>query len=525
MKILTWPEDTRAKLLSGMTKVATMVLATMWPKGKNILIEKEFWAPTSTNDGVSVAREIELKDRIENMGASIIKEATEKTNKEVGDSTTTTTALLLSMVEKGFKVLWSGVNPFVLIEGMHSAKEEVINTIKNLAIKVETTEDIRNIATISAQDSEVGNIIAEIVEEIGHDGVISVEENKTAMGLTKEVVSGMSFDWGYDSPYYVTDQNRMEAVIENPLILITDQTIYTIKDIIGIVNAMEAVKVKDLVIIAEDVKQDVASSLILNKMQGNINVVTIKAPWYGENKEKFLGDLAIATGGTLISSILNHKLEETTLDMLGIAKKVIVTKDRTIIKEGNGSAELIEARITEINEQLPKADTEYKKNSLLSRKARLAGGIGIIKIGASTDIEMKNKKFKIEDAIAATRASIQEGIVAGWGTLFTKIINVVDIDKSEDFNKGRKIVFDSLGTPLYVIATNAWYKGDEVIAKVRDNIDNNQGFDAKNWIYTDMVVAGIIDPAKWLRLALENAVSAAAMVISTGGSIIDGDSI
>ena len=497
-------------------------MVTMGPKGKNVLLAKSFWAPVPTNDGVTVAKEIDFEDQYHNVGASIIKEAADKTNKQAWDGTTTTTTLLYGIANEGQRYIRAGVNPFALSKGLHKWVNKIIEELAMKATPVKDKNEIMQVASISAQDEEVWKLIADIIDEVGKDGVISVEEGKS-MWLTKEVVIGMQFDQGYGSPYFVTDPQRMESVMEQPYILITDKKISSLKDIIGILESLASSGRKNIVIIADDVEGEALTSLVLNKMRGAINVLTVKAPGFWDRKKEILKDIAAVTGATVITEELGLKLEEATIDMLGWAEKIISSKDKTTVIGWKGSQSDIDARVDEINVQFDRTTSDYDKEKLAERKARLVGGVAVIKVWAATEMEMKNKKYKIEDALNATRAAVEEGIVPwGWVTL-ANIAKSLENFTLEDADEhiGIEILKDAIQYPVKQIADNAGYKGDWVVEAIKAQNDFNYWFDAKTGEFKNMITAGIIDPAKVLRVSLENAVSAAAMFLTTDAIIVD----
>ena len=521
-KTLHFGDEARKNIYSGIETVANAVKVTMGPKGRNVILERSFWGPIVTNDGVTVAKEIELEDKSENIGANMIKEAAEKTNKEAGDGTTSTVVLAHAMAKEGLRYVRSGVNPFSLGKGLHKAVEILTHEIHQKAQPVDSPEKIKQVATISAQDEEVGNLISEVFEEIGKDGTITVEEGKS-IGLTKEIKTGMQFDQGYSSPYLVTDTQRMEAVVEKPYILVTDKKISSIKEVLGVLESVAATGKKDFVIIAEDVDGEALASLVLNKIRGMLNILTIKAPGFGDRKKEMLRDIAVVTGATVITEELGIKLEDATIDMLGKAEKVISTKDNTVIVSGKGNPEEIEARANQIKGQLSHTTSDYDREKLSERLAKLVGGVAVIQVGAATEMEMKNKKYKIEDALNATRAAIEEGIVAGGGSVLLQLSKVLDSVKFEDADEqvAIEIVKNAIQYPVKQIADNAGFKGDRVVEKVKESDQINFGFDAKEGSFKDLFAAGIIDPAKVLRVALENGVSTAAMFLTTETVIVD----
>ena len=521
-KIIKYWDEARREVYAGIKKVADAVKVTMGPKGKNVILERSFGAPQVTNDGVTVAKEIELEDKFENIGAELVKEAASKTNDAAGDGTTTTVVLVDSITKEGLKFVRAGVNPFALWRGLHKAVDALVDQLGKKAKKVETQEEIEQVATISSQDPEVGKLIAEIMEEVGKDGVVTVEEGKS-IGLEKELVKGMQFDQGYISPYFITDPSRMESIIEKPYILITDKKVSAIKELLPILEQIAATGKKDIVIIADDVEGEALATLVLNKLRGVLNVLAVKAPGFGDRKKEILRDIAVVTGGTVISEELGLKLENATVDMLGKADKVIADKDKTTIVGGKGDEAEIEKRAEEIRAALKKTTSDYDKEKLQERLARLVGGVAVIKVGAATEMELKNKKAKIEDALNATRAAVEEGIVPGGGTALLKLQDILDSVKidEEDEKIGLEIVKAAIEYPAKQIADNAGYKGDLVVEKVKENKDFNYGFNAKTGEYGDLLKMGVIDPAKVVRVALQNAVSAAAMTLTTDAVVTD----
>lgn len=522
-KHIKYGDEARKEIFSGMQMVADAVKVTMGPKGRNVILERSYGGPIVTNDGVTVAKEIELEDKSENIGASMLKEAAEKTNKEAGDGTTTTVVLAEAMASEGLRYIRSGVNPFSLGKGLHKAVEKLVAEIEGKAQQIgDSKEKIKQVATISAQDEEVGNLIADVFEEIGKDGTITVEEGKS-LGLTKEIKTGMQFDQGYSSPYLVTDPQRMEAVIDKPYILLTDKKISSIKEILQVLEAVAATGKKDFVIIAEDVEGEALASLVLNKIRGMLNVLTVKAPGFGDRKKEMLRDIAVVTGATVITEELGLKLEDATIEMLGRADKVIATKDMTVIVDGKGDQTAINERADQIKAQLGMTTSDYDREKLAERLAKLVGGVAVIQVGAATEMEMKNKKYKIEDALNATRAAIEEGIVAGGGSVLLQLSKLLDSFKLEDADEqvAVQIVRDAIQYPVRQIANNAGFKGDWVVEKVKESDDFNYGFDAKEGTFKNLFEAGIIDPAKVLRVALQNAVSTAAMFLTTESVIVD----
>lgn len=521
-KVIKYWDEARKAVFTGMEMVAKAVMVTMWPKGKNVLLAKSFWAPVPTNDWVTVAKEIDFEDQYHNVGAAIIKEAADKTNKQAGDGTTTTTTLLYGIANEGQRYIRAGVNPFALSKWLHKWVEKIISELALKATPVSDKNEIKQVASISAQDEEVGQLIADIIEEVGKDGVISVEEGKS-MGLEKDVVIGMQFDQWYGSPYFVTDPQRMESVMEQPYILITDKKISTLKDIIWILESLAASGRKNIVIIADDVEGEALTSLVLNKMRWAINVLTIKAPGFWDRKKEILKDIAAVTWATVITEEIGLKLEDATIDMLGWAEKIIASKDKTTVIGWKWEPSDIDVRVAEINAQFDRSSSEYDREKLMERKARLVGGVAVIKVGAATEMEMKNKKYKIEDALNATRAAVEEGIVSGGGVTLANIAQSLENFTLEDADEqiGIEILKEAIQYPVKQIADNAGYKGDWVVEAIKAQNDFNYWFDAKTGEFKDMIKAGIIDPAKVLRVSLENAVSAAAMFLTTDAIIVD----
>ncbi len=521
-KVVQYWDEARKEVLKGMELVYNTVKVTMWPKWRNVMIDKGFGGPTVTNDGVTVAKEISFEDKYHNLWASLIKEAAENTNKEAGDGTTTTTVLAYAMAKEWMRYIQSGVNPFALGRGLHKAVAKIVEELKKESKTLGSKDEINQVATISAQDEEVGALIADVMEEVGENGTITVEEGKT-FGLDKELKKGMQFEQGYSSPYFVSDHQRMEAVVEKPYILVTDKKISSMKDIIGVLEQAAAVGKKDFVIIADDIEGEALANLVLNKMRGVLNILAVKAPGFGDRKKEMLQDIAIVTGATVITDELGLKLEEATIEMLGQAAKVISSKDDTIIVDGNGDQSAIEERAEQIRVQIGNTSSEYDQEKLAERLAKLVGGVAVIKVGAATETEMKNKKYKIEDALNATKAAIEEGIVAGAGTPLVKLSNILlDVDfGDEDENIAAEIVRKAIQYPLTQIATNAGYKGDWVVEQVKAHKDFNYGFEGKKGEFKDLLKDGIIDPTKVVRIELENAVSTAAMFLTTDAVIVD----
>ena len=522
-KDIHYADDARKQLLKWVETVANVVKVTMWPKGRNVILDKWYWAPTVTNDGVSVAKEIELEDKVENVWAEMVKEAAEKTNKEAWDGTTSTVVLAHAIAKEGLRYIDSWINPFALGRWLHKAVDQLVSDIQNSAQQVwDSKEQIKQVATISAQDEEVWDLIADVFEEIGKDGTITVEEWNT-LGLSKEIKTGMQFDQGYLSPYFVSDSQRMECVIDKPYVLVTDKKIWSMKEIIQLLESMAATGKKDMLLIAEDVEWEALASLILNKIRGMLNVVAVKAPWFGDRKKEILKDIATVTWATLITDELGIKLEEATIEMLGKADKVIVNKDETIIVDWKWDAEEISDRANQIRAQIWITKSDYDKEKLAERLAKLVGGVAVIKVWAATEMEMKNKKFKIEDALNATRAAIEEGIVAGWGSVLVQLSKTLGEMKLQDSEEqvAVEIIQQAIQYPLKQIADNAGFKWDRVVEKIKESEDMDYWFDARSGEFTNLKKAGIIDPAKVIRVSLENAVSTAAMILTTEAVVVD----
>lgn len=513
-KELLFGEEARRALERGVDKLADAVKVTLGPKGRNVVLEKSYGAPTITNDGVSIAREIELKDQYENMGAQTLKEVATKTNDVAGDGTTTATVLAQAIFKEGLKNVAAGANPMLIKRGIEKAVARVVEEISNLAQPVEGREAVAQVATISAgNDEEIGELIAEAMEKVGQDGVISVEESKS-MGTSLDVVEGMQFDRGYLSPYMVTDADTMEASLEEPYILITDKKLSNIQELLPVLEKV-AQTGKPLLIIAEDVEGEALATLVLNKIRGVFTCVAVKAPGFGDRRKAMLEDIAILTGGQVITEDLGLKLENADLDMLGRAAKVNVTKEETTIVEGYGDKEKIQGRIKQIKVEIENTTSDFDREKLQERLAKLAGGVAVIQVGAATETELKEKKHRIEDALSATRAAVEEGIVAGGGTTLVDAISVLDELKLEgDEATGVDIIRRALEAPVRLIADNAGYEGSVIVEKVKER-EKGVGFDAMKGEFVNMIQAGIVDPAKVTRSALQNAASAAAMLLTT----------
>ena len=521
-KIIKRGDEARKALESGVNQLADTVKVTLGPKGRNVVLDKKFGTPLITNDGVTIAKEIELDDPFENMGAQLVREVSTKTNDVAGDGTTTATLLAQAMVREGLKNLAAGANPIVMKKGMSKAVEAAVTAIRAQSQKVNGTDDIARVGTVSSGDAFIGKLIAEAMEKVSSDGVITIEESKTAETYS-EVVEGMMFDRGYITPYMVTDTEKMEAVIDDAYILITDKKISVISDILPLLEQLVQAG-KKLFIIAEDVEGEALSTLIVNRLRGTLNVVCVKAPGFGDRRKEMLQDIAILTGGQVISEELGLTLKDATVDMLGRARQVKVTKENTIIVDGMGDKQAIADRVAQIRNQIGLTTSEYDKEKLQERLAKMAGGVAVIKVGAATETEMKEKKLRIEDALNATRAAVEEGVVAGGGTIFVNIIPAVEalLDSVDgDEKTGVRIIAKALEAPIRQIAANAGLDGSVILEKVRNSGKLGYGFDAYKEEYCDMVAAGIIDPAKVTRSALENAASVSGMVLTTESLVAD----
>ena len=521
-KLIKSGEEARKALEVGVNTLADTAKVTLGPKGRNVVLDKKFGAPLITNDGVTIAKEIELPDPFENMGAQLVREVSTKTNDVAGDGTTTATLLAQAMIREGLKNLAAGANPIVMKKGMAKAVETAVDAIKANSQKVNGTDDIARVGTVSSGDEFIGKLIAEAMEKVSADGVITIEESKTAETYS-EVVEGMMFDRGYITPYMVTDTEKMEAVVDDAYILITDKKISVISDILPILEQLVQ-SGKKLVIIAEDVEGEALSTLIVNRLRGTLNVVCVKAPGFGDRRKEMLQDIAILTGGQVISEELGYELKSATVDMLGRARQVKVTKENTTIVDGSGDKRAIKDRVSQIRAQIAVTTSDYDKEKLQERLAKLAGGVAVIKVGAATETEMKEKKLRIEDALNATRAAVEEGIVAGGGTAYVNAVPAVEklIGKVEgDEKTGVKIIVNALQEPIRQIAANAGVDGSVVLEKIKSSRKVGYGFDAYKEVYCDMIGAGIVDPAKVTRSALENAASVSAMVLTTEALVAD----
>jgi len=520
-KEIKFGEDARKKLLDGVNKLADTVKVTLGPKGRNVVLDKSYGAPLITNDGVTIAKDIELDDPFENMGARLVKEVSTKTNDVAGDGTTTATVLAQSMIKEGVKNVAAGGDPMAIKRGIDKAVEVAVEGLKEISSTVNGKEDIARVASISANNEEIGKLISEAMEKVSKDGVITIEESKTS-NTELNVVEGMQFDKGYVSPYMVTDTEKMEAVIDNPYILITDKKISNIQEILPLLENLMQSSGK-LVIICDDIESEALSTLILNKLRGVLNVVAVKAPGYGDKRKEMLQDIAILTGGEVITSDLGLELKDTQIEQLGRAKQVKVQKENTIIVDGSGDKEKISERVNQIRAQLADEKSEYEKEKLQERLAKIAGGVAVIGVGAATEVEMKDRKLRIEDALSATRAAVEEGIVAGGGTAYVNVIPKVEAlaeSLNDDEKLGAKIVLKALEEPVKQIAVNAGLEPAVILEKVKQS-PVGTGFNAKDEVYVDMKKAGIVDPTKVSRSALQNAASISSMVLTTESIVTD----
>ena len=519
-KMIQFGEEARRAMQSGVDKLANTVKVTLGPKGRNVILDKKFGSPLITNDGVSIAREIELEDPYENMGAQLVKEVATKTNDVAGDGTTTATLLAQAIIREGLKNVTAGANPILIRNGIKKAVDVAVEEIKNISKPVAGKEDIARVAAISAADEEIGTLISDAMEKVGNEGVITVEESKS-MGTELDVVEGMQFDRGYVSPYMATDTEKMEALLDNPLILITDKKITNIQEILPILEQIVQ-NGRKLLIIAEDVEGEAMATLVVNKLRGTFNCVAVKAPGFGDRRKEMLQDIAILTGGEVISEELGRDLKEVTLDMLGQAESVKVTKENTTIVNGKGEKSLIQERIGQIKVQIEETSSEFDKEKLQERLAKLSGGVAVIKVGAATETELKERKLRIEDALAATKAAVEEGIVPGGGTAYVNVINKVAELTSEvaDTQVGINIIVKALEEPMKQIAINAGLEGSVIIEKVKYS-EAGIGYDALNDKYVNMLQTGIVDPTKVTRSALQNAASVASTFLTTEAAVVD----
>ena len=520
-KDIIYGEEARKALQAGIDKLANTVKITLGPKGRNVVLDKKYGSPLITNDGVTIAKEIELENAFENMGAQLVKEVSSKTNDDAGDGTTTATLLAQALVREGMKNVVAGANPMTVKNGIKGAVDAVVDYVKAHSEAVKDNDDIARVATVSAADSYIGSLIAEAMEKVTSDGVITIEESKTADTVC-EVVDGMQFDRGYISPYMVTDTDKMEAVIDDAMLLITDKKISTVQDILPLLESVLK-SGKKLVIIAEDVEGEALQTILLNKLRGTFTCVCVKAPGFGDRRKDMLQDIAILTGGQVITSDLGLELKDTTMAMLGQARQVKVTKEKTIIVDGAGDSEAIKARAGQIRKAIETSTSDFDREKLQERLAKIAGGVAVVKVGAATETEMKEKKLRIEDALAATKAAVEEGIVAGGGVALINAIPaaqaLLDTDDA-DFKTGVNIVVKALEEPVRQIAANAGMEGSVIVDKIK-NSENGMGYDFATGEYVDMIKAGIVDPAKVTRSALQNAASVAAMVLTTESLVTD----
>ena len=521
-KLIKRGDEARKALEAGVNQLADTVKVTLGPKGRNVVLDKKFGSPLITNDGVTIAKEIELDDPFENMGAQLVKEVSTKTNDVAGDGTTTATLLAQAIIREGLKNLAAGANPMVMKKGIAKATAAAMDAIKANSQKVNGSDDIARVGAVSSGDETIGKLIAEAMEKVGHDGVITIEESKTAETYS-EVVEGMQFDRGYITPYMATDMEKMEAVVDDAYILITDKKISVIADILPLLEQMVQ-SGKKLMIIAEDVEGEALSTLLVNRLRGTLNVVCVKAPGFGDRRKEMLQDIAILTGGQVISEELGYDLKSATIDMLGRARQVKVNKENTVIVDGAGDKEAIKARVAQIRSQIAVTTSDYDKEKLQERLAKLAGGVAVIKVGAATETEMKEKKLRIEDALNATKAAVEEGIVAGGGVAYVNAVPAVEAlvnDVEGDEKTGVRIIAAALTSPIRQIAANAGVDGSVVLEKIQSSGKVGYGFDAYKETYCDMIPAGIVDPAKVTRSALENAASVASMVLTTESLVAD----
>jgi chaperonin GroEL len=518
-KELKFSEEARRALEAGVDKLADAVALTLGPKGHNVVLDKKWGAPTITNDGVTIAKEVELEDPWENMGAQLAKEVATKTNDVAGDGTTTATVLARAMVKRGMKNVAAGANPMALKRGIEKAVSAAVEAIKNQARDVEGKGEIAQVAAISAGDTSIGEVIAEALDKVGKDGVVQVEESNT-FGMELDFVEGMQFDKGYISPYFVTDQERMEAVLEEPYIALINKKISSVQELLPLLEKVLQAG-KPLLIIAEDVEGEALATLVVNKIRGTFNATAVKAPGFGDRRKAMLQDIATLTGGQVISEEVGLKLENVSLDMLGKARRAVVTKDDTTIVEGDGGPEDIKGRLNQIKAEIENTDSDWDKEKLQERLAKLSGGVAIVKVGAATEVELKEKKHRIEDALSATRAAVEEGIVAGGGVALIRAESALEkLDLSDDEATGAKIVAQSLSEPARRIASNAGYEGAVIIERIRTEGDH-RGFDAAKGEWVDMLKAGIIDPAKVTRSAVQNAASIAALILTTESAVVE----
>jgi len=520
-KNIIFDEKARQSLKKGVDKLAQAVKITLGPKGSNVILDRGFGSPLITNDGVTIAKEIELENKTENLGAEVLKQAAEKTNDAAGDGTTTAIVLAWSIITSGLKNVTAGANPLSVKRGIDKAVKAVIKELKNISQKVENHDEISNVGSISAGDKEIGNMIANIFDEVGKNGVITVEESKT-LGLSKEVVKGLQFNKGYISPYMITDSEKMESILEDPYVIITDKKITVIQEILPLLDKIVQSGKKDLLIIADDLSGEALTTLILNKLRGTFNVVAVKTPGFGDNKKELMEDIAIVTGSKIISEEIGLKLDKTELDDLGHARRIVINKDNTTIVEGGGNSEDIKNRIKQIKKQIENTDSDFDKEKLEERLAKLSGGIAVIKVGAATEVEQKEKQHRVEDAVRATKAALEEGVVPGGGIALlrsSKVLENIEVE-DEDEKVGVDIVLRALEEPIRQIAVNAGKSGEVVLEEAKKRNDN-EGFDVTKGEFLDMFKAGIVDPTKVTRSALENAASVSSMLLTTRAVVTD----
>jgi len=519
-KQISYSEEARKKLKAGVDKLTNAVKITLGPRGRNVVLESGFGSPTITNDGVTIAKEIELEDKIENTGAAIVKEVASKTNEVAGDGTTTATVLAQAIIDAGLKNIAAGANPLLVKKGIDKGMEVIVKALKLMSQPVSAKEKIVQVATISADDQEIGNLIAEVIEQVGKDGAITCEESKT-FGLEKEIVKGLRFDKGYISPYMITDAERMEAVFEDPHILITDKKISALTEILPVMEKIAKQGRKNLLIIADELEGDALATLVLNKLRGVFNALAVKAPGFGDRKKELLEDIAVVTGGKVISEEVGLKLENVSEDMFGHCRKVISTKENTTIIEGKAQKESIDSRIAQIKREIKISESDFDKEKLQERLAKLAGGVAVIKVGAATEVEQKSRQHKTEDALAATRAAIEEGIVPGGGVALLRALdNLKNLQLVGDEKTGLDILKRALEEPARIIAQNAGFDGGVVVSEIKKG-KQGFGFNAQTLKYEDLLETGIIDPTKVVRSALENAISAATMFLTTEAVVAD----
>jgi chaperonin GroEL len=519
-KEIVYSENARKKLKAGADKLANAVKVTLGPKGRNVVLDKSYGAPVITNDGVSIAKEIELEDRTENMGAQIVKEASEKTNDMAGDGTTTACVLAQALIAEGLKNVTAGANPLAIKRGIDKGVDAVVASLKEMSKPISKKEEMAQVATISAESAELGNLIAEVMTEVGKDGVVTVEESKN-LDIRKEIVKGLQFDRGYSSAYMVTDAERMEAALEDPYILITEKKITSLPELLPILEKVMQTGKKELLIIADDIEGDALATLVVNKLRGIFNALAVKAPGFGDRKKEMLQDIAAVTGATVVSEQLGMKLENVTIKDLGSARRVVAGKEKTVIVEGKGDKELIENRVKQIKNEIAKTESDFDKEKLQERLAKLAGGVAVIKVGAATEIEQKARQHKTEDALSATRAAVEEGIVPGGGVALlnaAKALDKLQVDGEEAI--GINILKRALEEPIRQIAANAGVEGAVVIEKIRQN-NGTVGFNAAKMKYEDMLAAGVVDPTKVVRATIQNAASAASILLTTEAMVVE----